>query len=34
MKTGIIIIFHNNEKQIDTAIFIKQLSQSNTFNFV
>ncbi|WP_299384541.1 glycosyltransferase family A protein [uncultured Lacinutrix sp.] len=33
MKTGIIIIFHNNEKHIDTTIFIKQLSQAKDIQF-
>ena len=33
MKTGIIIIFHNNEKHIDTDIFVKQLRQSNNIQF-
>ena len=33
MKTGIIIIFHNNEKDIDTAIFTNQLRQSKDIQF-
>ena len=28
MKTGIIIIFHNNEKEIDTSFFIEQIKQT------
>lgn len=28
MKTGIIIIFHNNAKEIDTSFFIEQINQS------
>lgn len=28
MKIGIIIIFHNNEKDIDTSVFIEQLNQT------
>jgi len=30
MKIGIIIIFHNNEKDIDTNLFIKQLNQTSS----
>ncbi|GAA4246114.1 MULTISPECIES: glycosyltransferase [Winogradskyella] len=29
MKTGIIIIFHNNEKEMDTAYFIEQIKQTS-----
>ena len=28
MKTGIIIIFHNNEKEMDTDYFIEQIQQT------
>lgn len=33
MKIGIIIIFHNNEQDIDTNIFIKQLKQAKNIQF-
>lgn len=33
MKTGIIIIFHNNEKQIDTDTFIKHLTHLKDIEF-
>ena len=33
MKTGIIIIFHNNEKHIDTDVFINQFRQSQDIQF-
>ncbi|WP_405575325.1 glycosyltransferase [Winogradskyella sp. Asnod2-B02-A] len=29
MKTGIIIIFHNNEKEMDTTYFIEQIKQTS-----
>lgn len=29
MKIGVIIIFHNNEEQIDPAFFIQQINQAN-----
>lgn len=29
MRTGIIIIFHNNEKEIDTTYFINQIKQTS-----
>ncbi|MGB6267760.1 MAG: family 2 glycosyl transferase [Olleya sp.] len=33
MKIGIIIIFHNNEKDIDTNIFVQQLNQVKNIEF-
>ncbi|WP_178987252.1 glycosyltransferase [Winogradskyella schleiferi] len=33
MKTGIIIIFHNNENEMDTTFFIEQISQTSNLEF-
>lgn len=33
MKTGIIIVFHNNEKEMDTTYFIEQIKQISNIEF-
>ncbi|WP_179021758.1 glycosyltransferase [Winogradskyella forsetii] len=33
MKTGIIIVFHNNENEMDTTFFIEQISQTSNLEF-